>query len=190
DIPGYWIPQMYFDYLRTQNAYPLQPIFYHNQCDILALVAFLTKLLQLFENPLQQGESLLDLLSVGKVYEDLQEFAYCSELYAEMLKTPGFNGSSREIRFRQALNHKRLEDWTRAAEIWHECMSYEAFHPLPFIELAKHYEHRLKKYPDALDLVNKALKEIEIVEAMRPRNEWQNYRLDLAYRRRRLTRKI
>ena len=37
DLPGVMIPYCYFDYLRTQQAFRLVPIFHHNAMDILSL---------------------------------------------------------------------------------------------------------------------------------------------------------
>ncbi len=37
EVPGYLIPEMYFEYLRTQDARPIAGIFYHNAIDILSL---------------------------------------------------------------------------------------------------------------------------------------------------------
>ena len=37
DLPGEMIPYYYFEYLRTQQAFRLVPIFHHNAIDILSL---------------------------------------------------------------------------------------------------------------------------------------------------------
>jgi hypothetical protein len=37
EVPGYLIPQIYFDYLRTGDARPLLGVLYHNEMDILSL---------------------------------------------------------------------------------------------------------------------------------------------------------
>jgi uncharacterized protein YprB with RNaseH-like and TPR domain len=39
EVPGYLIPQIYFDYLRTGDAQPLLGVLYHNEMDILSLAA-------------------------------------------------------------------------------------------------------------------------------------------------------
>ena len=37
DLPGEMIPYCYFDFLRTQQAFQVVPIFHHNAIDILSL---------------------------------------------------------------------------------------------------------------------------------------------------------
>src|SRR5437660_3869337 len=37
DLPGELIPYVYFEYLRTREAFKLLPIFHHNAIDILTL---------------------------------------------------------------------------------------------------------------------------------------------------------
>ncbi len=39
EVPGYLIPQIYFDYLKTGDARPLLGVLYHNEMDILSLAA-------------------------------------------------------------------------------------------------------------------------------------------------------
>ncbi len=40
DLPGELIPYVYFEYLRTREAFRLMPIFHHNAIDILTLACF------------------------------------------------------------------------------------------------------------------------------------------------------
>ncbi|MGB9594391.1 MAG: ribonuclease H-like domain-containing protein, partial [Anaerolineae bacterium] len=39
DVPGYLVPQIYFDYLRTGDAREIARVFYHNLYDIVSLAA-------------------------------------------------------------------------------------------------------------------------------------------------------
>lgn len=41
DTPGYMIPQLYFDFLRSGRAEPLNGVFHHNQLDIVSLLFLL-----------------------------------------------------------------------------------------------------------------------------------------------------
>ncbi|HNE06315.1 MAG TPA: ribonuclease H-like domain-containing protein, partial [Anaerolineales bacterium] len=41
EVPGYEIPWLYFDYLRTGDARPLGGVFYHNAMDVVAMAALL-----------------------------------------------------------------------------------------------------------------------------------------------------
>ena len=52
DTPGWMIPQMYFDYLRSRDARPMKGIFYHNAMDILTLAALTEHIAHLLADPL------------------------------------------------------------------------------------------------------------------------------------------
>ena len=42
EVPGYEIPWLYFDYLKSGDARPLGGVFYHNAMDVVAMAALLT----------------------------------------------------------------------------------------------------------------------------------------------------
>jgi uncharacterized protein YprB with RNaseH-like and TPR domain len=189
DIPSYLIPETYFEYLRSKNANPLKAIFYHNQQDILSLVALATKACQVFENPKEETEGLADILELGKVYEGLSQFNDSIALYNQFEETASGKTNRGPLLFRIAFNYKRLKNWSKAAETWRKYISTEKFHPVPYIELAKYYEHKERDYSKARLLVEKALTEIKILEGLNVKYEWKNYRDDLEYRWNRLIKK-
>jgi tetratricopeptide (TPR) repeat protein len=188
DIPGYLIPHIYFEYLQTGNPNPLKPIFYHNQQDILSMIGLLARMIQIFENPLKQCMNLYEVLAVAKVYESSRQHEDAIALCENYLKRNGIN-RRREVLFRIGFNYKKIADWSNAARIWHECLTTESYHPLPYIELAKHYEHKENNCFQARRLVEKALNEMSILEEMHRWDEWQNYKDDLEYRYARLKKK-
>jgi len=91
---------------------------------------------------------------------------------------------------RMAFIHKKLQRWKQAAKLWHHYLEQESYHPLPYIELAKHYEHRERNYKKARELVDQALKELEIATALGRDGAWIEYKEDLLYRQKRLVRKM
>ena len=50
DVPGWLIPQLYFDYLRAGRASPLRGVFRHNAEDVLSLVGILASLAKLLSS--------------------------------------------------------------------------------------------------------------------------------------------
>ena len=72
DVPGFLIPGMYLDYLRTGDAQDMLRVMYHNRQDILSMVTLATQLCRIFGG-VQQDKSLdpADLVSLGKWYQDL-----------------------------------------------------------------------------------------------------------------------
>ena len=53
EVPGYEIPWLYFDYLRTGDARPLGGVFYHNAMDVVAMAALLAHMNDMLESPFE-----------------------------------------------------------------------------------------------------------------------------------------
>ena len=60
EVPGYLIPEMYIEYLQTNNAEPLKGVFYHNEIDILAMASLMTHMGHLLNDPVALSEHDLD----------------------------------------------------------------------------------------------------------------------------------
>ncbi len=70
DVPGWLIPQLYTDYLRTGDGRCLLPVFDHNALDVLSLVTLAGRLACLHRDPLLALEDdPLDLVSLGRAFE-------------------------------------------------------------------------------------------------------------------------
>ncbi|MFQ5825535.1 MAG: ribonuclease H-like domain-containing protein, partial [bacterium] len=178
DISSYLIPELYFEYLRNKDVRPLKAIFYHNQQDILSLVALATKACQMFENPIEESDGAKEILSMGKVYERLAKFKDSLELYNQFFEKASERTDRRELLFQMAYNYKKIKNWSKAASIWKQCVSNHNFHPIPFIELAKYFEHKEKNYSKALAIVERALKVINIIEELNINDDWIKYKQD------------
>ena len=64
DAPGWMIPQLYFDYLRSRQIEMLEPVFEHNRIDIVTL-ARLTALVQTYEAGIASPPNDVDRLGVA-----------------------------------------------------------------------------------------------------------------------------
>jgi uncharacterized protein YprB with RNaseH-like and TPR domain len=72
EVPGYEIPYLYFDYLRSGDARPLKGVFYHNAMDVVAMAALLTHVTAILADPFgEMIEHGLDVVALAKLYEDL-----------------------------------------------------------------------------------------------------------------------
>ena len=186
DVPGYLIPHLYFDYLQHKNARTLDAVFYHNQQDVLSMVGLLDHLLGSFEQPQKGKTSLSQVLAMGQTHEHLNQVPEAIALYEAFLPV---YPSSFELRFRLGFGYKKLGEWAKAADVWHACLETGRFHPLPYIELAKYYEHRTRDLETARRLVRKALSELDVLLALERDHKWFRYLEDLQHRQRRLERK-
>ncbi len=65
DVPGWMIPGLYMDYLRSGDATALLRVFYHNRIDMLSMVVLLIWITHHFEDS-QVIREPLDLISLAK----------------------------------------------------------------------------------------------------------------------------
>lgn len=65
DVPGWMIPSLYMDYLRTGDASELMRVFYHNRIDMLSMVILAVHILRQFALPREEDDPI-DLLSLAR----------------------------------------------------------------------------------------------------------------------------
>jgi uncharacterized protein YprB with RNaseH-like and TPR domain len=155
EVPGYLIPQYYFEYLRTKDARPLGGVLYHNVVDIASLAALFTFTADLIANPDKAEIHALDLAAIARLYEDLGHLEKAAALYERCLieGLPEENYIRTLERF--AIFRKREGHPELAAQLW-EYAAEKKYLPA-FIEIAKHYEHILSDPDQAAEWVHKAI---------------------------------
>jgi uncharacterized protein YprB with RNaseH-like and TPR domain len=158
DVPGYLIPEIYFRYLRTKDARAIKQVFEHNLQDILSLVALVSRMCFLVEDPLNNTEYGMDIFSIGKMFDEEKKYEQSTHYYAEALKHNLAEEEVLEILRLSSFAYKRQGKWEEAEEIWKEIIerSREYIY-YPYEELAKYYEHYLKDYQKAETVVEEAL---------------------------------
>lgn len=158
DLPGEMIPFVYFEFLRTQQAFRLVPIFHHNAVDILS-TACLTGIVPFaFRDPggvqIAHGADLVGLarwlLANGE-----------REQSAALLRRAVDLGLPDALLFRTlwdiAALEKRLGRDEAALAVLNELTESRNPYRIAALEaLAKHYEHREKNYLKALELMRTA----------------------------------
>ncbi len=166
DIPGWDIPRIYMEYLRSGDPTSLRGVFYHNAMDVISLAALMNHMAGLLADPIQLGSQHgVDLIALARLFEDLGQIDDAARLYINGLD----HEDARSMRLprpvllqaiqRLALIYKRQGDWQTAIRLWQEAAHHH--HLDAYVELAKCYEHTLKDYATALqwtqaaaDLVN------------------------------------
>jgi tetratricopeptide (TPR) repeat protein len=187
EIPGWLVPQYYYDYLSTRDARPLAGVFYHNEMDILSLAALFEHTVDLLSNPLLNAGNEIDVVSIGQLYEDLKDYDKSIELYEAAL-----NFGLPEALFlnllkryagiykQQQLFLKAVPLWEKAAEIYNDIEAC--------IELAKYMEHYQKSYQLAMTWTNNAMQNLE--RHPLPLYQYKKYHDLLTHRQRRLFNKM
>jgi uncharacterized protein YprB with RNaseH-like and TPR domain len=148
DVPGFLIPTMYFDYLRSGDARPLRGIFYHNAMDILAMGALLGCMAQMLDDPTGAAiQHPQDYVSLGKLYEDLGEYEIALQAYERGREADLPPGAYRDTTQRLALLHRKRGAFDRTLELWREAARGGDLDAL--VGLAKHFEHGTRDYAQA-----------------------------------------
>jgi hypothetical protein len=143
DVPGWVIPGMYMDYLRSGDARELVRVFYHNKIDMLSMVTLATKIAQLIGQP-DHAEHPLDLFSLahwqnsqGRITDAERNLRLVA---GQDLPLELFHLSLYELSMLLKRNDRRDE----AVDLWQQ-IAVTSFDDISaHIELAKHYEwHKL-----------------------------------------------
>ena len=187
DVPGWMIPEIYFEYLRSGDARPLQGVFYHNAMDVLSLAALLNHCAWILADPLNGTvNNVTDLTALGKLYEVLGHQQVAADLYRYAIQLDSPQSTQLEAAIRLAAMYKKQDDYYHAIPLWEKLA--DLHHIEAHVELAKYYEHRLRDYPEAARWTQGAITHVLSSNLSGyERNQWLD---KLEYRLERITRKI
>ncbi|NLN69936.1 MAG: hypothetical protein GX142_04010 [Chloroflexi bacterium] len=187
EVPGYLIPEIYFEYLRSQDARPLSEIFYHNAVDILSLAGLFTHMACLLHEPhSKEVQHAEDIVSLGRFFEATGDFSQAKALYKKALAKDLPMELLRDTRSRLSFILKRTGNWEAALNLWQQAAQDQEL--FAFEELAKYYEHHAKDPDTAYFWASKGKKALDLCG--RPINECQSWHASLDHRLKRLLRKI
>jgi uncharacterized protein len=155
EVPGYLIPQLYYDYLKSGDAHPLVGVIYHNEMDVISMVALLNYLISLSSNPAELDRlNPLDIFSVIHLMIDIGDPGLVSPLLDSV-----FQQDDELIDWSV---YRKLADWYKSRQDWEPTLlllekAGLAGQYWAEVELAKYYENRLKDADQALLWCEKAL---------------------------------
>lgn len=186
DVPGWLIPSLYNNYLRSGDARQLVGVFYHNQIDMVSMVTLAARVARQISQP-DPADHPIDLYSLGKWQADLGLVAPAEqnlrlaaqgdlplELYHKNLHRLGLllkqNGRSAE-----------------AIPLWQQIAATSFDDVAAHVELAKYYEWHSKELSQAASWSERAL---ELVQSWGRRGQLHPVRAELEHRLARLRRKM
>lgn len=139
DIPGWLIPQLYFDYVRAGRAAPLRGVFRHNAEDVLSLVGVLATCARLLSDVELDPD---DAAAVARWWEAAREPHRAAPLYRYAL--PWLEGGDdwHWAASRLARLCKRAGARDEAVALWRQL--WRLGDAAAGLELAKHYEHHAR----------------------------------------------
>jgi tetratricopeptide (TPR) repeat protein len=182
DVPSEWIPYLYFDYLKTGDAQRIHQVFYHNQMDILSMVALAGRIHLIYHNPQAAlPRKGIEHFALGRLFWDhghLEKAITCFEIALKRCD----DELAWEVMKWLSRAFKKDGDQEKARSLWEEMLTWPyKKDTFPYVELAKYHEHRLKDWDRAMTFVDQAL-------AFIPSHQRKELEL-LQYRRRRLEQK-
>jgi uncharacterized protein YprB with RNaseH-like and TPR domain len=186
EVPGYEIPWLYFDYLRSGDARPLGGVFYHNAMDIVAMAALLGHVSEILADPYDgRVEHGLDFIAMGKLFEDLGHWDEAARLFERGLEL-GLDEADFGVAVKRiSILQKKRGDVDRAVELWKAAAKQG--HIYAHIELAKHFEHKMRDVKSAVKWAKSARAEAE--KANLPGYMRTHWLKEIDHRLERLTRK-
>jgi uncharacterized protein YprB with RNaseH-like and TPR domain len=156
EVPGWMIPQVYFDYLRTGDARPLAGVLYHNAMDILALAGLFSRTVEMLANPLELDiQDGTDLVAIARLFEELGYLDTSVLIYRRGLEKGLPEEFFWETVERLSLLFRRRGDWPAAVDLWRKAAQHGQVYA--HIELAKYAEHELRDPEEALAWTHAAI---------------------------------
>jgi uncharacterized protein YprB with RNaseH-like and TPR domain len=187
DIPGWMVPAIYFDYIKTGDARPITNVLYHNAMDIISLASLLNQVSDMLDDPHGGAvEDGIDLISMAKIFEDLGEFRAAAECFESGLNYELPDRIRNQAFQRWSIMEKRRNNLKRSIGLWE--MAAELKEIYAHEELAKVYEHRTKDFPRAIFWTELAIEIIDSTEY--PVLDHEIWKPKLEHRLNRLQRKL
>lgn len=186
EVPGWMIPQIYFDFLKTGDGNLLKNVAYHNAIDIVTMAALYIKINKMLLDTQESRDiEWQDLFSIGQMYEQINEIDKALNLYQECFTANVFNGEELIKLCKLMANiYRKNENWDQAVRYWKISAELGDFETC--LALAKYHEHKLSNPIEALNWVIKA--EEFLAPTPLPGYRKRNQLKELAVRKQRLER--
>lgn len=158
DIPGWEIPQRYFDWLKLRDGRLLESIFEHNKIDVISMATLTAHLTEILcaKRELQNSHAD-DYLAAARLLFKRRD----TERAGKILDVFGENTTGNELsqisKKELSFLYKRTGRWEQATQIWQELLQIAPADFSAVSEMAKWLEHRARDYGAAKTLVENAL---------------------------------
>jgi DNA polymerase III epsilon subunit-like protein len=182
DVGGCEIPGRFFQFLRSGDPRPLEPVLEHNRLDLVSLAAVMSRGLQLAREGDAACRDCAEALALGRIYERAaadDRYAGGDDTMARAERCYRRAAESREADikgealYRLALRHRRARRFAEAAAIWREVIELTEprgvrrvtglgeLRQFAVEALAIHQEHRERDFTRARELALFALEEAD-----------------------------
>lgn len=182
DVGGCEIPGRFFQFLRSGDPRPLEPVLEHNRLDLVSLAAVMARGVELARDGDAACRDCAEAMALGRVYERAAAddrlpdrtsvHARAEQCFrrASQSRRPDVKG---EALYRLALRHRRERRFGEAAAAWREVLELTEPRAVRRISglgelrqcaseaLAIHHEHRDRDLTSARELALFALQEVD-----------------------------
>ena len=149
EIPGWMIPETYFDYLRTGDSSKLANVMYHNAQDIVSLAALFIHISEILEKNIDfSGISAEDLISIAKIFSDLKSYDISEKIYTKCLDFSMTDTEAGVVNHYLGMYYKNRAEFDVAEKHWKIAAKKGNYDSC--IELAMLYEHHSKNPAEAI----------------------------------------
>ena len=152
DLPGAQVPARYFEYLKTGEFALLEDVLRHNFDDVRSLAELTAMICSAYRKP-ESISCYEDMLGVGRTLMRTGR----TQKARTCFKILGYSTLSTQAHMYLASSYKKSREWGEAVEAWKTMIARGEGGVLPYIELAKYYEHIEKDAPKALMYAKHAL---------------------------------
>ena len=157
DIPGWEIPQRYFDWLRRRDPRLLAGIFEHNRLDVISMATLTAHLIDvLTAHALAQYTHEDDYLAAARLLLKRANAEGVQKIL-DIFHDDTCQDFSLQSQKKLAQLYKRTGRINEAAHIWQQMAACEPFEFYAISEMAKFLEHHQRDNLQARDTVEKAL---------------------------------
>jgi uncharacterized protein len=149
DVPGWEIPQRYFEFVRSGNAALVEPVLLHNRLDLMSLAALTWRAQRLVCEGPDAAEDARECLALGQLHERAGDSAAAEEAYRRAASHLLGDRASREAALHAlAVLLRRGRRHGEAAGAWQALLALGHGRTAAGREaiqaLAVHHEHRAR----------------------------------------------
>jgi uncharacterized protein YprB with RNaseH-like and TPR domain len=172
DLPGEMIPYVYFEYLRSREAWRVAPILHHNVMDIVTLACLTGIVPWAFQSPDKARVTHgAELIGLARWFQQAEQYDRACDLFRRGIECHLRDEVLFPAMWSLANLEKKLGHTEAALAVFTDLAASPNSHrAAAYQELAKHYEHREKNYAMALEMTRAALG-LTDSEALRKREQ-------------------
>ena len=159
DVPGWLIPSLYLNYLRSGDATELARVFYHNEMDMLSMVTLAGRIFR--QLAASRCDDACDQVSLGRWQADLGLHEMAEATLREALACDLPLDVYHQALFRLAALYKANGRRAEAVVAWQQIAYTSGGDVTAHVELAKHYEWQAGDPAAAREWTQRALALLE-----------------------------